>query len=85
MEAWRNFKGRKWTEEIDVRDFIQNNYTEYSGDESFLADATPATNNFGVDFRNSKKRSVQTAAFLSVRQKSYPVLQHTVRATLTSQ
>ena len=44
MEAWRNFKGRKWTEEIDVRDFIQNNYTEYSGDESFLADATPATN-----------------------------------------
>ena len=44
MEAWRNFKGRKWTEEINVRDFIQNNYTEYSGDESFLADATPATN-----------------------------------------
>ena len=44
MEAWRNFKGRKWTEEIDVRDFIQNNYTEYLGDESFLADATPATN-----------------------------------------
>ena len=44
MEAWRNFKGRKWTEEIDVRDFIQNNYTEYSGDEGFLADATPATN-----------------------------------------
>ena len=33
MEAWRNFKGRKWTEEIDVRDFIQNNYTyrAYSG------------------------------------------------------
>ena len=43
MEAWRNFKGRKWTEEIDVRDFIQNNYTEYSGDESFLEGATPAT------------------------------------------
>ena len=42
-EAWRGFKGTDWKEEINVRDFIQHNYTPYEGDESFLADATPAT------------------------------------------
>lgn len=41
---WRNFNGTHWVDEVDVRDFIQNNYTEYTGDESFLADATDATN-----------------------------------------
>ena len=41
---WRNFKGKHWIEEVNVRDFIQNNYTPYDGDESFLADATDATN-----------------------------------------
>ena len=42
-EAWNGFKGTDWKEEINVRDFIQHNYTPYEGDESFLADATPAT------------------------------------------
>lgn len=42
-EAWRDFKGTDWKEEINVCDFIQHNYTPYEGDESFLADATPAT------------------------------------------
>ncbi|MGI7059712.1 formate C-acetyltransferase [Citrobacter amalonaticus] len=42
-EAWLGFKGTDWKEEINVRDFIQYNYTPYEGDESFLADATPAT------------------------------------------
>ncbi|MGY9202527.1 2-ketobutyrate formate-lyase/pyruvate formate-lyase [Citrobacter freundii] len=36
-------KGTDWKEEINVRDFIQHNYTPYEGDESFLAEATPAT------------------------------------------
>ena len=44
MKAWRGFKGRKWQEDVNVRDFIQNNYTAYNGDESFLADPTDATN-----------------------------------------
>ncbi len=39
-----NFKGTKWKNEIDVRDFIQNNYTPYEGNESFLAPATERTN-----------------------------------------
>ena len=41
---WAGFKGRLWKEEINVRDFIQNNYTAYDGDESFLAGPTEATN-----------------------------------------
>ncbi len=40
---WRGFKGRKWRETIDVRDFIQNNYTPYTGDEGFLEKPTTRT------------------------------------------
>ena len=43
-KEWRGFKGTKWTEEVNLRDFIQNNYTAYEGDESFLAAPTDATN-----------------------------------------
>ena len=41
---WRGFKGTHWTDDVNVRDFIQDNYTPYDGDESFLADPTDATN-----------------------------------------
>ena len=41
--AWRGFKGEKWTDDVDVREFIQKNYTPYDGDESFLAGPTEAT------------------------------------------
>ena len=44
FEQWNGFVGRVWKDNVDVRDFIQNNYTPYDGDESFLADATEATN-----------------------------------------
>ncbi|MDG6897129.1 formate acetyltransferase [Actinobacillus delphinicola] len=43
IEAWRGFKSGDWQKEVNVRDFIQKNYTPYEGDESFLADATEAT------------------------------------------
>lgn len=43
-QEWNNFNGRLWKEEINVRQFIQDNYTPYDGDESFLADPTDATN-----------------------------------------
>ena len=43
MKEWRNFKEGNWTETIDVRDFIQRNYTPYTGDESFLEGATEKT------------------------------------------
>jgi formate C-acetyltransferase len=41
--AWENFKGENWKEQIDVRCFIQENYTPYEGDEKFLAGTTPRT------------------------------------------
>ena len=41
--AWRDFKGTEWKEKVDVRDFIQNNYTPYEGDDSFLAGPTART------------------------------------------
>ncbi len=40
---WTGFRGGAWQNEINVRDFIQQNYTEYTGDSAFLADATPRT------------------------------------------
>ena len=43
-QEWESFTGRLWKEECNVRDFIQNNYTQYNGDESFLAGPTDATN-----------------------------------------
>ena len=43
MEAWNGFKGTKWQETIDVRDFIINNHISYEGDDSFLEGATERT------------------------------------------
>lgn len=43
FEQWDGFTGRLWKEGIDVRDFIQNNYTPYDGDEKFLEGPTEAT------------------------------------------
>ena len=42
-EEWTGFKGSKWTDDINVRQFIQDNYTPYDGDESFLEGPTEAT------------------------------------------
>ncbi len=43
FESWKGFSGAMWKREINVRDFIQNNYTPYNGDSQFLADPTDAT------------------------------------------
>ncbi|WP_301099255.1 formate C-acetyltransferase [Otariodibacter sp.] len=43
MKAWEGFTPGEWQTEVNVRDFIQKNYTPYEGDESFLVDATSAT------------------------------------------
>ena len=42
-QEWRNFVGGAWQGEVDVRDFIQKNYTPYDGDDSFLKGPTDAT------------------------------------------
>ena len=46
-QEWNTFKPGAWMKEINVRDFIQKNYTPYDGDESFLAGATERTKELG--------------------------------------
>ena len=43
QELWQGFRPGKWQTKIDVRDFIQKNYTPYEGNADFLADATENT------------------------------------------
>ena len=50
MKAWAGFKEGKWQKEIDVRDFILENFSPYSGDDSFLAGPTKVTKNFGIRY-----------------------------------
>ena len=52
---WRGFKGNKWQSEVNLRDFIQNNYTSYEGDESFLAGPTHATETLWQKLRELQK------------------------------
>ena len=54
-EEWKGFKGRLWTEEVNVRDFIQNNYTPYDGDEKFLAGPTKATEKLFAELQRLQK------------------------------
>ena len=44
MEEWNNFKGNTWKKEVNVFDFIKENYTEYTGDDSFLVKSSDKTN-----------------------------------------
>ncbi len=44
MEQWNNFKGNTWKKEVNVFDFIKENYTEYTGDDSFLVKSSDKTN-----------------------------------------
>ena len=50
-DAWRGFKGLIWRNSISVRDFIQENYTPYEGDASFLAGPTERTTQSGTGSR----------------------------------
>ena len=54
-EQWQGFKGTKWQDEVDVRDFIQNNYTSYDGDESFLVGPSKATEKLWDELQKLQK------------------------------
>ena len=54
--AWRGFQGRDWKREIDVRDFINRNFTEYKGDESFLEGPTEATDKLWGKLQELQKK-----------------------------
>ncbi|MDD7416941.1 MAG: formate C-acetyltransferase [Treponemataceae bacterium] len=55
FEQWDGFQGRKWKDDINVRDFIQKNYTPYDGDESFLVPPTEATNKLWASLQKLQK------------------------------
>lgn len=59
-EAWKNFKTGNWTEEIDVRDFIQKNHIPYEGNEEFLAAPTERTINLFEKASNLMKEELKT-------------------------
>lgn len=54
-EQWQGFKDSKWQDEVDVRDFIQNNYKPYNGDESFLEGPTESTNTLWTELQELQK------------------------------
>ena len=65
MEAYRGFKGIQWREAIDVNNFILENYTEYTGSESFLTGPTEATQKLWGEltemFKEEEERGIYDA------------------------
>ncbi|MBR1848775.1 MAG: formate C-acetyltransferase [Lachnospiraceae bacterium] len=68
-EQWNGFEGRLWKEEINVRDFIHNNYTPYDGDESFLAGPTEATNKLWGRLQELQKEEREKGGVLDMETK----------------
>lgn len=60
--AWTGFKSGDWENTIDVRDFIQKNYTPYEGDGAFLAPATEATRKLWAEVMEGIKVENRTHA-----------------------
>ena len=56
FEEWNNFNTGTWENEVNVRDFIQKNYTPYEGDASFLANATEKTKKLWEQVEKSKEK-----------------------------
>ncbi|MGF3076312.1 formate C-acetyltransferase [Facklamia sp. P12955] len=65
-KAWDGFQGSKWQKEIDVRDFIQENYALYEGDESFLADATQNTKDLWDQVMDLNKKEREAGGVLDM-------------------
>ena len=61
LEAWRGFKPGLWQRDINVRWFIQRNYTPYEGDGAFLAPATERTKRLWNTWKNCSWRNVRRA------------------------
>ena len=66
QEAWKGFRGGRWQEEINVRDFIQKNYTAYDGDKSFLQGPTEATNKLWGQLQDLQKREIAKGGVLDM-------------------
>lgn len=68
-EAWEGFQGRKWKTEVDMRDFIQHNYTQYNGDEEFLAGPTEATDKLWGELQKLQKEERAKGGVLDMETK----------------
>ena len=64
--AWSGFAGRKWKEDVDVRDFIQKNYEPYDGDECFLANPTEATEKLWGELQKLQKKEREQGGVLDM-------------------
>ena len=69
FDQWNGFNGRLWKQEINVRDFIQNNYIPYDGDESFLAGPTDATNKLWGKLQELQKQERANGGVLDMETK----------------
>ena len=63
VNEWKDFKGNKWKEEINVKQFILDNYTEYNGDESFLAEATDKTKRLNDKYSSMSKVEIEKGIY----------------------
>ena len=63
---WTGFVPGKWSTSVDVRDFIQHNYTMYDGDDSFLADATEATKTLWAQVMDLTKQEREAGGVLDM-------------------
>ncbi|MGS0746347.1 formate C-acetyltransferase [Syntrophomonas erecta subsp. sporosyntropha] len=66
MDSWRNFRPGQWMHEINLRDFIQKNYTPYDGDSSFLAGPTERTRQLWKHCQDLLKEEHQKGGVLTV-------------------
>ncbi|MGL4951943.1 MAG: pyruvate formate lyase family protein, partial [Mycoplasma sp.] len=63
---WKGFEPGSWCSEINVREFIQKNYTPYEGDDSFLAPATEATNHLWSVISQKTKEEIANGGVLNM-------------------
>ena len=63
MNEWNGFKGKKWKNEINVKQFILDNYTEYKGDESFLEGPTSKTKRLNDKYNEMSKIEIEKGIY----------------------
>lgn len=66
MEQWQGFKGKTWKTEVDVRDFIQQNYSAYEGNAEFLEGPTEATNELWAQVMDLTKQEMEAGGVLDM-------------------
>ena len=76
MKQWEGFKGGRWQQQIDVRDFIQKNYTPYTGDESFLEAPTARTEKVLAKFEALLAEELKKGGILDIDTETVSSLTH---------